>query len=316
MDAGNQPLQAIHVSRRLSVVAGFYRTCVIDGVLEHRHRPTMYAGHGSHRVATLGLTHLQFEAMFTAARRSANLNDFALVAMLGLLGLRIFEHRADITSSREMHGHRVLHVHGKGDKITRPVAARRRPGDRPSRDGRNRGRSCAHTGGRMDRHAPPVASAPWPAAGVAPADAPAHAAPHLCDHHARRRRRPPRRPDRRPARRPAHHHALRPARNNSTGTPTTSWPPHGLRDLKRIQRSCRGHVRTGPSLPLPERSTCPQIQRWAISNYDCRRDGVADVAERWLADFTPDGLPPARWACGDHGAVTLDIAAEKISANV
>jgi hypothetical protein len=40
---------------------------------------------------TLGLNHLQFEAMLTAGRDSANVNDFALVAMLGLLGLRIFE---------------------------------------------------------------------------------------------------------------------------------------------------------------------------------------------------------------------------------
>jgi hypothetical protein len=50
------------VSRRLSVVTGFYQTCVIDGILHH-----------------------------CAARQSPNLNDFALVAMLGLLGLRIFE---------------------------------------------------------------------------------------------------------------------------------------------------------------------------------------------------------------------------------
>jgi hypothetical protein len=33
------------------------------------------------------LTHLQFEALLTAARDSANRNDFALVAMLGPLGL-------------------------------------------------------------------------------------------------------------------------------------------------------------------------------------------------------------------------------------
>ena len=38
---------------------------------------------------TLG--HLQFEALITTARLSANPNDFALVALLGLLGLRIFE---------------------------------------------------------------------------------------------------------------------------------------------------------------------------------------------------------------------------------
>ena len=40
---------------------------------------------------TLGFTDLQFEALLTTARESANPCDFALVAMLGLLGLRIFE---------------------------------------------------------------------------------------------------------------------------------------------------------------------------------------------------------------------------------
>ena len=40
---------------------------------------------------TLGFTHLQFEALLTPARQFAHPCDFALVAMLGLLGLRIFE---------------------------------------------------------------------------------------------------------------------------------------------------------------------------------------------------------------------------------
>ncbi len=58
------------VSRRFSVTAGFYRTCVIDGVLEHSpaehvRRPAVPA-----ESPTLGLTHLQFEALLTAARRS------------------------------------------------------------------------------------------------------------------------------------------------------------------------------------------------------------------------------------------------------
>ncbi|MEK8106519.1 tyrosine-type recombinase/integrase [Micromonospora sp. M12] len=79
------------VSRRLSVVVGFYRVCVIDAILEHSpadyvRRPTVPA-----ESPTLGLGHLQFEALITAARLSANPNDFALVALLGLLGLRIFE---------------------------------------------------------------------------------------------------------------------------------------------------------------------------------------------------------------------------------
>jgi integrase/recombinase XerD len=106
------------VSRRMSVVAGFYRTCVIDGVLEHSpaeyvRRPTVPA-----ESPTLGLTHLQFEAMLTAARTSANQGDFALVAMLGLLGLRIFEATgSNINDLGEEHGHRVLRVCGKGGKV-------------------------------------------------------------------------------------------------------------------------------------------------------------------------------------------------------
>ena len=67
---------------------------------------------------TLGFTHLQFEALLTAARESSHPCDFALVAMPGLLGLRIFEATgADIADLGEEHGHRVLRVCGKGTKV-------------------------------------------------------------------------------------------------------------------------------------------------------------------------------------------------------
>jgi site-specific recombinase XerD len=144
------------VSRRFSVAAGFYRTCVLDGVLEHSpaehvRRPSVPAGS-----PTLGFTHLQFEALLTAARESANPCDFALVAMLGLLGLRIFEATsADIADLGEEHGHRVLRVCGKGTKIVLvplPPAVGRAI-DRAA-ELRDCGPILLNTrGARMDRHA-------------------------------------------------------------------------------------------------------------------------------------------------------------------
>jgi integrase/recombinase XerD len=144
------------VSRRLSVVVCFYRTCVIDAVLEHS--PAEYVRRSTvpPESPTLGLSHLQFEAILTAARSSTNPYDFALVAMLGLLGLRIFEASgADIADLGEEHGHRVLRVVGKGDKAVLvplpPAVGRaidRAIGDRTA--GPILLNSC---GARMDRHA-------------------------------------------------------------------------------------------------------------------------------------------------------------------
>ncbi|TDC83964.1 integrase [Micromonospora sp. KC606] len=144
------------VSRRLSVVVGFYRVCVIDAILEHSpadyvRRPTVPA-----ESPTLGPGHLQFEALITAARTSSNPNDFALVALLGLLGLRIFEAcGSNIADLGEEHGHRVLRVRGKGGKVVLvplpPAVARaidRAVGERTS------GPILRNTHARrMDRHA-------------------------------------------------------------------------------------------------------------------------------------------------------------------
>ena len=106
------------VSRRVSVVAGFYRTCVIDQVLPQSPADYVRRPNVPPESPTLGPSHLQFEAMLSAARSSANANDFALVCMLGLLGLRIFEAcGANIGDLGEEHGHRVLKVRGKGGKV-------------------------------------------------------------------------------------------------------------------------------------------------------------------------------------------------------
>jgi len=74
------------VSRWFSVTAGFYKICVLEhSPAEHACRPSVPT-----ESSTLGFTHLQFEVLLTATRESDNRYDFALVAMLRLLGLRIF----------------------------------------------------------------------------------------------------------------------------------------------------------------------------------------------------------------------------------
>jgi integrase/recombinase XerD len=144
------------VSRRLSVVTCFYRTCVIDAVLDASPAAYVRRPPVPSESPTLGLSHLQFEAMIVAARTSTNLFDFALVAMLGLLGLRVFEAcNSTVGDIGEEHGHRVLRVLGKGTKLALiplpPAVGRaidRAVGDRvrgPILLNRN--------GARMDRHA-------------------------------------------------------------------------------------------------------------------------------------------------------------------
>jgi site-specific recombinase XerD len=143
------------ISRRVSVLVGFYRTCVLDGVLavspaDHVRRPNVPP-----ESPTLGPTHLQFEAMLTAGKTSANANDFALVAMLGLLGLRIFEAcGANVEDLGEEHGHRVLKVRGKGGKVVlTPLAPAVQRAIERAVDGRTSGPVLRTSRGtRMDRH--------------------------------------------------------------------------------------------------------------------------------------------------------------------
>jgi hypothetical protein len=144
---------------------GFYRTCVIDSVLEHSpaehiRRPAVPA-----ESPTPGFTHLQFEALLSVARESPNPCDFALMAMLGLLGLRIFETTsADIADLGEEHGHRVLRVRQRHQGRTDPAASgrragyrslHRRAGERPDPAQRPR---CPHGPARRDP--PPAAPGP------------------------------------------------------------------------------------------------------------------------------------------------------------
>ena len=178
------------VCRRLSTVAGFYRTCVIDGVLDHS--PTEYARRPPVTTLspTLGLSHLQFEAMLSTARQSANPNDFALVCLLGLLGLRIAEAtNLDIGDLGEEHGHRVVRVMGKGTKVVlvpMPPAVGRAI-DRCIA-GRTDGPILLNRNGtRMQRHSATtrLRRAPEDRRRADRTHAPTHAAAHLRDHDAR-----------------------------------------------------------------------------------------------------------------------------------
>jgi integrase/recombinase XerD len=217
------------VSRRLSVVVGFYRVCVIDQILVHSpadyvRRPPMPT-----ESPTLGLGRLRFEALLTTARLSTNRNDFALIAMLSLLGLRIFEAcGANIADLGEEHGHRVLKVRGKGGKtvlipLTPAVA---RAIEHVTR-GREQGPILRNTAGRrMDRHAATRRSWTCP-------PRPGSRCPACI------------RADRRPTCRPQDHHALRPSPQEPR--PAPELHPRRLHDLRNLtatraqdNTTCRG----------------------------------------------------------------------------
>jgi integrase/recombinase XerD len=64
------------VSRRLSVVVGFYRVCVIDQIMPYSPADYVRRPLVPPESPTLGLGHLQFEALITTARNSTNINDY------------------------------------------------------------------------------------------------------------------------------------------------------------------------------------------------------------------------------------------------
>jgi integrase/recombinase XerD len=143
------------VSRRLSVAAGFYKTCVIDGLLEHSpaehvRRPRCPPSHRPWVSPTCNSR--------PCIRRPGNRPIPATSRWWPCsgLGLRIFEATAaDIADLGEEHGHRVLRVCGKGTNVVLiPL---------PPAVGRAIDRAmgtCIHgpillnsRGARMDRHA-------------------------------------------------------------------------------------------------------------------------------------------------------------------
>ena len=114
----NLPVQALH---HLAAVLGDRR---VLPHLRHRRRARALPGRARPptecpgRIAHARVHPSAVRGVADRPRESANDYDFALVAMLGLLGLRIFEATgADIGDLGEEHGHRVLRVCGKGTKV-------------------------------------------------------------------------------------------------------------------------------------------------------------------------------------------------------
>jgi len=139
------------VSRRFSVAAGFYRTCVLDGVLqhspaEHVRRPVVPA-----ESPTLGFTHLQFEALLTAARQSANPCDFALAACSACSACGSSRPPAPTSARNTATGSCGCAARAPRSSWCRCPCGR--PGHRPGGWGPSRGPVLLNRrGARMDRH--------------------------------------------------------------------------------------------------------------------------------------------------------------------
>lgn len=113
------------VARRLSALAGFYRWCEEEGAIDRNPAERVRRPRVPKESPTLGLDRTETEELLAAAAAS-DPRDLALVLLLTLNGLRVSEvcraRAEDLTTER---GHRVLEVHGKGDRIDRvPLAPR------------------------------------------------------------------------------------------------------------------------------------------------------------------------------------------------
>lgn len=105
-------------AKYISAVCLFYKFAALDGYVPVDPSANVYHPKWPQDSPTLGLTHLQFEAMLHAAAESENVYDYALVVMLGMLGLRSAEATSSLIENLgEERGHRVLKVLGKGGKM-------------------------------------------------------------------------------------------------------------------------------------------------------------------------------------------------------
>lgn len=104
-------------AKYVSGIALFYKFAVDEKFLDEDPAARVTRPKWDQESHAVGLTHLQFEALLHAAEESSNRYDYAVVAMLGLLGLR----RAEASNARIedlglSRGHRVLRLVGKGER--------------------------------------------------------------------------------------------------------------------------------------------------------------------------------------------------------
>ena len=105
------------IGRRLSTASGFYRICVLDGLIEHSPADYVRRPKIDTESATLGVDRMELSA-FVAQAAAGGAMDHALACLLGLLGLRVSEacsiNIEDLSLER---GHRTVTVLGKGSKL-------------------------------------------------------------------------------------------------------------------------------------------------------------------------------------------------------
>jgi hypothetical protein len=147
------------IARRLCTVAGFYRYCVEEDLLDHSpaahvRRPRL--DYESHAVA---VDRNEVGALLVAAGLGSA-TEHALISLLAINGLRISEALgADIDALGSERGHRTLTVLRKGGKmVTIPLArAPHAPSTSPSANGPT-GRSSSAQMGSAWTGTPPAAS--------------------------------------------------------------------------------------------------------------------------------------------------------------
>jgi integrase/recombinase XerD len=112
-----QELAPATIGRRFGTVAGFFRYAVLDGHLSDNPAQAVTRPRVSWEGQRRTVLHpLEYAALLTAARHDSP-QSHALVALLGMLGLRVSEAcRANVTDLSYHSGYELLQIIGKGNK--------------------------------------------------------------------------------------------------------------------------------------------------------------------------------------------------------